>query len=113
MNIRYRCSTDFARPASSHEVVPFGIYGAGLWTSHPIGLVIVNVALFMGFVGLPEADRFSRSLFLPEPSVDFSCGSAIERDWRRLAKSLGQLFCGQQLSIQGRLGPADRLVGRS
>jgi hypothetical protein len=40
------------------KVVPFGTYGAGLWTGHPIGLVIVIGLLFMGFVGLPEARWF-------------------------------------------------------
>ena len=40
------------------EVMPFGRYGAGLWTGHPIGLVIVVGLLLMGFVGLPEARWF-------------------------------------------------------
>ena len=40
------------------EVMPFGRYGAGLWTGHPIGLVIVVGLLLMGFVGLPEARLF-------------------------------------------------------
>jgi hypothetical protein len=40
------------------EVIPFGRYGAGLWTGHPIGLVIVVGLLLMGFVGLPEARLF-------------------------------------------------------
>lgn len=40
------------------KVVPFGVYGGGLWTGHPIGLVIVLGLLFMGFVGLPEARWF-------------------------------------------------------
>jgi hypothetical protein len=56
----HRC----ALKQSSHDrlppanVVPFGVYGAGLWTGHPIGLVIVVGLLFMGFVGLPEARWF-------------------------------------------------------
>jgi hypothetical protein len=40
------------------EVMPFGRYGAGLWTGHPIGLVIVVGLLLIGFVGLPEARWF-------------------------------------------------------
>jgi hypothetical protein len=40
------------------EVIPFGRFGAGLWTGHPIGLVIVVGLLVMGFVGLPEARGF-------------------------------------------------------
>ena len=54
-----------AVPKASHdllpnltEVIPFGRYGAGLWTGHPIGLVIVVGLLLMGFVGLPEARLF-------------------------------------------------------
>jgi hypothetical protein len=40
------------------KVVPFGYYGGGLWTGHPIGLVIVIGLLAMGIVGLPEARWF-------------------------------------------------------
>ncbi len=40
------------------EVVPFGRYGAGLLTGHPVGLVVVLGLLFMGFVGLPGAHWF-------------------------------------------------------
>jgi hypothetical protein len=36
------------------EIVPFGRYGGGLWTGHPIGLLIVVGLLAMGWVGLPE-----------------------------------------------------------
>jgi hypothetical protein len=40
------------------KVVPFGRYGAGLYTGHPVGLVVVFGLLFMGFVGLPGAHLF-------------------------------------------------------
>jgi hypothetical protein len=40
------------------QVVPFGRYGGGLLTGHPIGLVIVLGVLAMGLVGLPEARWF-------------------------------------------------------
>lgn len=40
------------------QVIPFGRFGGGLWTGHPIGLVIVVGLLLMGFVGLPEARWF-------------------------------------------------------
>lgn len=40
------------------KVIPFGRFGAGLWTGHPIELVIVVGLLVMGFVGLPEARGF-------------------------------------------------------
>jgi hypothetical protein len=45
-----------AHPAepSAAEIVPFGRYGAGHWTGHPIGLLIVVGLLLMGLVGLPE-----------------------------------------------------------
>lgn len=39
----------------STRVVPFGNYGGGLWTSHPIGLFIAIGLLVMGIIGLPEA----------------------------------------------------------
>jgi hypothetical protein len=40
------------------QVVPFGRYGGGLLTGHPIGLVIVLGVLAMGLIGLPEARWF-------------------------------------------------------
>jgi hypothetical protein len=41
-----------------NEVVPYGRYGVGLLTGHPIGLVIVLGLLFMGLLGLPEYRLF-------------------------------------------------------
>jgi MFS family permease len=35
------------------EIVPFGKYGAGVWTGHPIGLVVVVGILIAGLVALP------------------------------------------------------------
>jgi hypothetical protein len=35
------------------EVVPYGRFGAGLWTGHPIGLVIVTGLIVIGLVGIP------------------------------------------------------------
>jgi hypothetical protein len=40
------------------EVIPFGRYGAGLLTAHPVGLVVVLGLLLMGLIGLPEARLF-------------------------------------------------------
>jgi hypothetical protein len=40
------------------RVIPFGNYGGGLWTSHPIGLFIAVGLLAMGIIGLPEARWF-------------------------------------------------------
>lgn len=54
-----------ARAVSQHnaelhpnEVLPYGRYGGGLLTAHPIGLVIVVGLLFMGLVGMSEARWF-------------------------------------------------------
>ena len=51
-NVRREAEIDPTR------VVPFGRYGAGLFTGHPVGLVVVFGLLFMGFVGLPGAHLF-------------------------------------------------------
>lgn len=40
------------------KVMPFGQYGGGMLTGHPVGLVIVLGVLFMGLVGIPEARPF-------------------------------------------------------
>jgi hypothetical protein len=40
------------------EVIPFGRNGAGLFTAHPVGLVVVFGVLVMGLIGLPEARWF-------------------------------------------------------
>jgi hypothetical protein len=37
-----------------NKVVPFGRYGGGEWTGHPIGLVIALGFLLMGLVGIPQ-----------------------------------------------------------
>ena len=36
------------------KLVPFGRYGGGEWTAHPIGLVVVLGFLLMGLVGIPQ-----------------------------------------------------------
>ena len=36
------------------QLIPFGPYGVGQWTGHPIGLVIVLGLLLMGLIGLPQ-----------------------------------------------------------
>ena len=35
------------------EIVPFGRFGAGELTGHPIGLVIVFGVLLLGLIGIP------------------------------------------------------------
>jgi len=46
------------------EVVPFGRYGAGLLTAHPVGLVVVLGLLLMGLAWLPEARWFFAGVLL-------------------------------------------------
>lgn len=48
------------RNAEPHptKVMPFGRYGGGMLTGHPIGLVIVLGILLMGLIGIPEARPF-------------------------------------------------------
>lgn len=40
------------------EVIPFGRYGAGLWTGHPVGLVIAAGLFVMVLAGIPESRWF-------------------------------------------------------
>lgn len=40
------------------DVVPFGKYGAGRWTGHPIGLVMVLGIVVMALIGVPESRYF-------------------------------------------------------
>jgi hypothetical protein len=40
------------------EVIPNGRLGGGLWTGHPIGLVVVAGLLVIGLVGIPVARLF-------------------------------------------------------
>jgi hypothetical protein len=40
------------------KVVPFGRYGGGEWTGHPIGPFIVLGFLLMGLIGIPQARLF-------------------------------------------------------
>jgi hypothetical protein len=55
------------------EVVPFGLYGAGTWTGHPIGLLLVGAIVLIGIVGLPEV-RWFLALTIPLGAV---CGLAL------------------------------------
>ena len=52
------------------KVVPFGRYGGGEWTAHPIGLVIVLGFLLMGLVGIPQFKWF----FAGAPVLGSLCG---------------------------------------
>jgi hypothetical protein len=57
-----RCHARETAPRDSEpdptEVIPFGRYGAGFLTGHPVGLVIVLGVLLIGLVGIPEARWF-------------------------------------------------------
>lgn len=56
-----RAAREVGRPNDEphpNDVLPYGRYGAGLFTGHPIGLVIVVCLLLIGIVGIPEARLF-------------------------------------------------------
>jgi hypothetical protein len=36
------------------EVVPYGKFGAGVWTGHPAGLIVVLGIMIVGLIGIPE-----------------------------------------------------------
>jgi len=40
------------------DVIPFGKYGAGRFTGHPIGLVIALGIVAMALIGVPESRYF-------------------------------------------------------
>lgn len=40
------------------DVVPFGKYGAGRWTGHPIGLLMVLGIVLIALIGVPESRYF-------------------------------------------------------
>lgn len=55
------------------HVVPFGPLGAGQWTGHPIGLVIVLGFIAMALVGIPE----SRAFFVLSLGLGVIAGCAL------------------------------------
>lgn len=36
------------------DIVPYGKFGAGVWTGHPAGLIVVLGILLVGLIGIPE-----------------------------------------------------------
>lgn len=40
------------------DVVPFGKYGAGGWTGHPVGLAIALGIVVIALIGVPESRYF-------------------------------------------------------
>jgi len=47
-----------SEPHAFNEIIPFGRYGAGLWTGNPIGIVIALGLFVMVLAGIPEARPF-------------------------------------------------------
>ncbi|HKF40446.1 MAG TPA: hypothetical protein VKB21_05140 [Candidatus Acidoferrum sp.] len=54
------------------EVVPYGKLGAGLWTGHPAGLIVVIGTLIVGWVGIPEWRYFFGATVLVGSLVAYS-----------------------------------------
>ena len=54
------------------DVVPYGKLGAGLWTGHPIGLVICIGIIVIGLVGIPEWRWFFGASVLAGSLVAYS-----------------------------------------
>lgn len=60
-DIRHRSARQVApndSEPSPTEVIPFGRYGTGLLTAHPVGLIVVLGLLLIGLTGMPEARWF-------------------------------------------------------
>ena len=53
-----RKTASYSSEPNPTEPIPFGRGGAGLYTGHPVGLVVVIGLLIMGLFGLPEARWF-------------------------------------------------------
>lgn len=54
------------------EVIPYGKLGAGVWTGHPIGLVICIGLIVIGLVGIPEWRWFFGASVLAGSLVAYS-----------------------------------------
>ena len=53
------------------QVVPFGRFGAGVWTGHPVELVVVLGFLLIGLIGLPEWRLFFAATVLLGGAVGY------------------------------------------
>ncbi len=53
------------------EIVPFGRYGAGVWTGHPAGLIVVIGILIVGLIGIPEWRYFFAATVLAGSLVGY------------------------------------------
>jgi len=47
--------TPSADELHAKDVVPFGKYGAGRWTGHPVGAFIVGGIVLIALIGVPES----------------------------------------------------------
>ncbi len=65
-----RASQRIDRVLDPAKVVPFGIYGAGLWTGRPIGIVILIGLFVMVFAALPGTQWF----FVLSVPAGIACG---------------------------------------
>jgi hypothetical protein len=54
------------------EVVPYGKLGAGVWTGHPIGLVMCIGLIVIGLVGIPAWRWFFGASVLAGSLVAYS-----------------------------------------
>lgn len=61
------------------EVVPYGKFGAGLWTGHPTGLIVVVGILIVGLVGIPEWRYFFGATVILGSLVAYSLYRRRER----------------------------------
>jgi hypothetical protein len=61
------------------EPIPFGRGSAGLYTAHPVGLVVVVGVLLMGLFALPEARWFLGGAFLLGGIWDSSFGFVTDK----------------------------------
>ena len=99
---RFHSPTNACDPAQN-PVVPFGANGAGQWTGHPVGLLVVVGVLLIALIGLPAIRLF----FLFSSLIGALFGSLL---WRRHRR---RLFQGEIVPF-GRIGEgslSERLPG--
>lgn len=99
---RFRFPANACDPAQN-PVVPFGANGAGQWTGHPIGAVIVVGVVLIGLIGVPSI----RGFFLLSCPIGIVFGVLL---WRRHRRALYP----DQIAPLGQLGGgvvSDRSIG--
>lgn len=71
---RHRLGEVVARTSEDRhplEVVPFGRFGAGVWTGHPIEFLVVLGILLIGLIGIPEWRWFFGATVLAGSAVGY------------------------------------------